>query len=152
DPRTACRCRTLAPRPHVRGGGPTYTQAGGAVRHSSPRAWGWTQRRPAAAAAAHLVPTCVGVDPEAGLGKRLGPPRPHVRGGGPDGARRTPGHRHSSPRAWGWTRCNWPCPLMFLLVPTCVGVDPTWTSWASAPCARPHVRGGGPSPAPRWPR
>ena len=69
--------------PHACGGGPGTAVPATAKLMLSPRMWGWTAGRPTPKARRFVVPTHVGVDREAGTGKRTSSSCPHACGGGP---------------------------------------------------------------------
>ena len=131
---------------------------------SSPRTWGWTDRRPLPPARAEVVPTHVGVD------RRCWPPtwpsgcrphargggpvpvifydeevsRPHARGGGPGAEVELVVEVMSSPRTWGWTGPTDGLARAYRVVPTHVGVDRSGSVGRPSDARRPHARGGGP--------
>ena len=94
------------------------------IKTSSPRAWGWTAHKGSPPGGSALVPTRVGVDRVRIHGDSGRQPRPHARGGGPEGGSWFVFLPLSSPRAWGWTAGS--------------------QSRESRLGARPHARGGGP--------
>ena len=89
--------------PHARGGGPAFVNADAIVIRLSPRTWGWTGGQPNAVHLPEVVPTHVGVDPDAPGWWRRAPRCPHARGGGPDTHDLARHRTQLSPRTWGWT-------------------------------------------------
>jgi len=77
------RDRTCWSSPHVRGDGPTGPCRGSAAAAFSPRAWGWSVKRPGPAATSAVLPTCVGMVRKDRWQRKLRTSSPHVRGDGP---------------------------------------------------------------------
>jgi len=69
--------------PHVRGDGPIAAAIAAAGQKFSPRAWGWSEGRPAIAARVGVLPTCVGMVRDDLHHFLTGDGSPHVRGDGP---------------------------------------------------------------------
>ena len=144
DRGTVGRAHGPARRPHARGGGPARCCRTTAPHPSSPRTWGWTERRVVDRVVGHVVPTHVGVDrvhrpPLSRVGSR-----PHARGGGPGRCLYLGGRKESSPRTWGWTGRRHRPGRVLHVVPTHVGVDRRPAVRSSCASRRPHARGGGP--------
>jgi len=151
--------------PHTRGGGPGKRERESQESMLSPHTWGWTVCGIFTADRSDVVPTHVGVDPDARRAlsqmtccphTRGGGPIPgaewpclercpHTRGGGPLAKRKAVPPPPLSPHTWGWTASGGSLNKDARVVPTHVGVDRGHGGLATWRQCCPHTRGGGPT-------
>ena len=134
------RCRL----PRARGDGPARATAAPISSTASPRSRGWTQRRPAGAAARRGFPALAGMDPPSAPAGYACPRLPRARGDGPrcDGV--TFGIRRASPRSRGWTPVGVPVRAAALGFPALAGMDPSRGRSSTTGGRLPRARGDGP--------
>ncbi len=128
--------------PHVCGGVSTSVLPLITRGRSSPRVWGCFLGMVSNLRCCNVFPTCVGVFPERDHIIPLCDGLPHVCGGvsviRPCRRLKT----RSSPRVWGCFHCRLEYTQHRCVFPTCVGVFPLSTRFATAQVCLPHVCGG----------
>ena len=130
--------------PHARGGVPTDLTPGRYSSPISPRTWGCTGHRGAAAERRRHFPTHVGVYRCTVQAGRIEITFPHARGGVPRLYDPLMCFPHVSPRTWGCTEAVSGLCSTQGRFPTHVGVYRRFRLCSPSPQAFPHARGGVP--------
>src|SRR5271166_2912997 len=130
--------------PHVRGDGPCGQKTAYKDIPFSPRAWGWSEHGGPLRDPPCVLPTCVGMVRRCTVSASCWGRSPHVRGDGPIHESAVRPERMFSPRAWGWSEWIRIGTVSDMVLPTCVGMVRSSSTFAERSHRSPHVRGDGP--------